>query len=106
MEDLPQGFSPSLRFFIEISDVQTATWLQFFTIIILTAIVYQLGFAKKLSLLKNIIVYTCLVCGCLILLVLSYLLPMVEGLAVAALLLIVYKVRLRQEKKQADVGDM
>jgi hypothetical protein len=51
-----QGFSPSLRFFIELTDVKTGTWLQFVTLIILTVIVYKLGFAKKLSILKNVVI--------------------------------------------------
>lgn len=106
MEGL-QGFSPSLRFFIELTDVKTGTWLQFITLIILTVIVYKFGFAKKLSILKNVVIYTCLVLGCFVLLIFSYGLPIVEGLAVAALILIIYKIRLHQEKKhtQMDVEE-
>jgi len=98
-----QGFSPSLRFFIELTNVKTGTWLQFVTLIILTVIVYKLGFAKKLSILKNVVIYTCLVLGCFVLLIFSYGLPIVEGLAVAALILIIYKIRLHQEKKHTQV---
>lgn len=92
-------FSPSLRFFIELTDIKTAVWLQYIFIVILSAIVYKLGFAKKLPLLKNIVVYLCLLIGCLIMLVFSYALPIAECLAVAALLLIIYKIRLHQSKK-------
>jgi hypothetical protein len=41
--------------------------------------------------------------GCFILLIFSYGLPIVEGLAVAAIILIIYKIRLHQEKKHAQV---
>lgn len=94
-----EGFSPSLRFFIELTDVKTAVWLQYVYIVILTVIVYKLGFAKKLPLLKNIVIYICLLIGCLVMLIFSYALPIAEGLAGAAVLLIIYKIRLNQTKK-------
>jgi hypothetical protein len=94
-----EGLSPSLRFFIELTDVKTAVWLQYFYIVILSAIVYKLGFAKKLPLLKNIVIFICLLIGCFLLLFFSYALPIAEGLAGAALLLIIYKIRLHQTKK-------
>ncbi|MFP5111131.1 YlaH-like family protein [Bacillaceae bacterium C204] len=94
-----EGFSPSLRFFIELTDVKTAVWLQYVYIVILAAIVYKLGFAKKLPLLKNIVIYVCLLIGCFVMLIFSYALPIAEGLAGAAVLLIIYKIRLHQTKK-------
>jgi hypothetical protein len=94
-----EEISPSLRFFIELTDVKTGVWLQFISIIALTIIVFKLGFAKKLPLLQNIVIYTFLFLGCFILLFFSYRYPTVEGLAVAALILIIYKIRLRQTKK-------
>lgn len=99
MEELG-SFSPSLRFFIQLTNIETGVLLQYFFIVILTALVYQLGFAKKLPLLKNIVIYICLLIGCLIMLFFSYTLPIAEGLSVAALLLIIYKIRLHQSKKQ------
>jgi YlaH-like protein len=93
------GFSPSFRFFIELTDVKTAVWLQYVYIVILAAIVYKLGFAKKLPLLKNIVIYICLLIGCFVMLIFSYALPIAEGLAGAAVLLIIYKIRLHQTKK-------
>jgi hypothetical protein len=94
-----EGFSPSLRFFIELTDVKTAVWLQYAYIVILAAIVYKLGFAKKLPLLKNIVIYLCLLIGCFVMLIFSYALPIAEGLAGAAVFLIIYKIRLHQTKK-------
>ncbi|MFJ7730089.1 YlaH-like family protein [Neobacillus sp. NPDC097160] len=95
-----EGFSPSLRFFIELTDVKTAVWLQYLYIVILSTIVYKLGFAKKLPMLKNIVIYLCLLIGCFVMLIFSYALPIAEGLAGAAILLIIYKIRLHQSKKQ------
>lgn len=96
-----ESFSPSLRFFIELTNnIKTGVLLQYIFIVILTVIVYRLGFAKKLPLLKNIVIYVCLLIGCLIMLFFSYALPIAEGLSVAAIILILYKIRLRQLKKQ------
>ncbi len=71
----------------------------YFVILILTIIVYRLGFAKKLPLLKNIVIYLCLALGCPILSFLGVFLPIAEGLAIVALLLFIYKLRLHQTKK-------
>jgi hypothetical protein len=94
-----ESFSPSLRFFIELTNIQTGVWLQYITILVLNIIVYKLGFAKRLPVLKNIVIYTCLIIGCFVMLFFSYRLPIVEGLTVAALILITYKIRLKQSKK-------
>ena len=101
MEEL-RSLSPSLRFFIGLTDIKTGVLLQYFFIVILSAIVYRLGFAKKLPLLKNIVIYCFLCLGCLLMLFFSYALPIAEGLGVAALILIVYKIRLHQSKKQTS----
>lgn len=77
-------------------------WMLYLTIIVLSIIVYKLGFAKKLPLAKSLIIYLFLILGCTILTFLGVFLPVAEGLVVAALILIIYKVRLRQEKKQEE----
>jgi hypothetical protein len=98
-----RSFSPSLRFFIELTnDIKTGVILQYIFSVILSVIVYRLGFAKKLPLGKNIVIYFSLCIGCLMLLFFSYALPIAEGLGVAAVLLIIYKIRLHQSKKQAN----
>ena len=104
MEEL-KSFSPSLRFFIELTnDIKTGVLLQYFFIVILSVIVYRLGFAKKLPLGKNIVIYLSLCAGCVLMLFFSYALPIAEGLGVAAILLIIYKIRLHQTKKQSNSG--
>ncbi|RSK53524.1 YlaH-like family protein [Bacillus canaveralius] len=99
MEGL-DAFSSSLRFFIQLTDVKTGLLLQYLTVVTLSILVYKLGFAKKLPLLKSFIIYVCLIMGCYILFLFSYKLPVVEGLVVAAIILIIYKIRLHQQKKQ------
>lgn len=75
-------------------------WLLYGTIVVLAIVVYKLGFAKKLSLGKSLIVYLFLALGSTILTFLGAFLPIAEGLVAAAMLLIVYKVRLRQQQSQ------
>ncbi|WP_438823851.1 YlaH-like family protein [Bacillus sp. JJ1566] len=71
----------------------------YLVILLLTIIVFRLGFAKKLPLLKNIVIYVCLALGCTILTFLGAFLPIAEGLAITAAILLVYKIRLHQTKK-------
>jgi predicted neutral ceramidase superfamily lipid hydrolase len=74
-------------------------WLLYLTILILSIIVYKLGFAQKLPLLKSVIIYAFLIFGCTFLTFLGIFLPIAEGLVVAALILVVYKIRLYRHKK-------
>ncbi|WP_332648129.1 YlaH-like family protein [Lysinibacillus sp. 54212] len=77
-----------------------AGYVVFILVFILSAIVFKLGFAKELPLIKNIIIYTFLFLGCIVLTFLALFLPMIEGLIVAALILIIYKTRLWREKRE------
>ncbi|MFP7202888.1 YlaH-like family protein [Lysinibacillus halotolerans] len=78
-----------------------AGYVVFFLVFILSAIVYKLGFAKNdLSLIKNVIIYIFLFIGCIVLTFLALFLPMIEGLIVASLILILYKIRLWREKRE------
>ncbi|SER59346.1 YlaH-like family protein [Psychrobacillus sp. OK032] len=79
-----------------------AGYVLFITIFLLSVLVYKLGFAKKLRLGQNVVIYLFLFLGCLMLTFLAFFLPVVEGLIVAALILIIYKIRLRLEKKQSS----
>ncbi|GAM14614.1 MULTISPECIES: YlaH-like family protein [Bacillaceae] len=74
-------------------------WMLYLTIAALSILVYKLGFAQKLPLLKSIIIYAFLLLGSTVLTFLAIFLPITEGLVVAALILIIYKLRLRQHKK-------
>ena len=76
-----------------------AGYVLFFIVFLLSVIVYKLGFAKKLKFSQNAVIYTFLVLGCLMLTFLAFFLPVVEGLIVAALILIIYKTRMKLEKR-------
>ncbi|GGF12088.1 hypothetical protein GCM10010954_08420 [Halobacillus andaensis] len=71
----------------------------------LAVITFKLGFARKLPLLKNIVVYTVLIIGTFFLtLILGLNLPVAESLVVAALILGIYRLRLHKERgaRQSD----
>lgn len=75
-------------------------WMLYLTIIALSIVVFKLGFAQKLPLGKTILIYLFLILGCTILTFLGVFLPIAEGLVAAALILIIYKIRLRLHKKE------
>jgi len=75
-------------------------WMLYITILVLSIVVYKLGFAKKLPILKSAIIYIFLALGCSVLTFLGIFLPVAEGLVVAALILIIYKIRLYRTKKE------
>lgn len=80
-------------------DTQTGANVLYLVILGLSIVVFKLGFAKKLPLLKAIVIYLFLILGCTVLTFLGAFLPVAEGLIVAALILIIYKIRLHQSKK-------
>ena len=93
--------SPTTRYVYENApNNEVAGFIIFILVFILCAIVYQLGFAKKLNLLQNIIIYIFMFLGCILLTFFAIFLPMIEGLVVAAIVLLLYKLRLWREKKQ------
>lgn len=73
-------------------------------IFLLAALVYKLGFARKIKPVQNLVIYTFLFIGCLMLTFLAFFLPIVEGLIVAALILIIYRVRRLNEHKENPVA--
>lgn len=93
-----------LTFFASLYNVhgnpERGMWLLYATVWLLSVLVYRLGFARRLPLLKSVIIYTLLTLGCTILTFFAVFLPIAEGLAVAALVLIVYKVRLKQATQE------
>lgn len=73
--------------------------LLYLTTVILTIITFKLGFARKLPLMKTIVVYAVLVIGTFILtLVLGLNLPLPESMLVAAIILGFYRLRLYKER--------
>lgn len=74
-------------------------WYLYFTVLILSVIVYKLGFARQLSVLKNVIVYISLAFGCTILTFFAAFLPIAEGLFFIAMFLGIYRFRLFLHRK-------
>src|SRR5690606_15157329 len=98
------NFSPTLKFYYQLTNnPEISNWLLFITISALAILVYKLGFAKKLPILKSLVIYLFLLGGCLFFTFLAIFLPIAEGLMVAALILIVYKIRLNREKKSGNI---
>jgi hypothetical protein len=79
---------------------EVGMWLLYITIFLLSVLVYKLGFAKKLPILKSVVIYFFLALGCTLLTFLGVFLPVAEGLLVASLVLIIYKIRLYQSKRE------
>ena len=82
---------------------EVGMWYLYLTIFALCIVVYQLGFAKKLPLLKNIVVYAIMAFGCTILCFLGVFLPMAEGLIIAAIVLGIYRLRVRNVKREEQL---
>lgn len=101
MEGL-EHVSPFLGAIIEEFGVKAAVYIYWVILLALSILVYNLGFAKKIKMWQNVIVYISLAIGSLLLLVLSYQLPVVESLIVAALVLGTYKVRLKKHQKKEN----
>lgn len=73
--------------------------LLYLTTVILAIITFKLGFARKLPLMKTIVVYSVLIIGTFVLtLILGLNLPLPESLVVAALILGIYRIRLHRER--------
>lgn len=90
------------RFFYEtLPNPKVASTLLWLVIFLISVLVYKLGFAKKLKISQSIVIYLFLLIGCLFLTFLNIFLPILEGLIIAAMILILYKIRLRSEQKRS-----
>lgn len=87
------------------ADYTLAGYVLFAVVFLMSAVVYKLGFAKKLRFMQSLVIYIFLFLGCLVLTFLAFFLPIVEGLIVAALILIIYRVRRMNEYKGNDKKD-
>jgi hypothetical protein len=75
-------------------------WIFYFMNLILAAIAFKLGFARKLTLLKNIFVYAMLFVGTYIITIFSILrMPMTESLIIIIIVLAIYRTRLHLQRK-------
>ncbi|MDQ0217219.1 YlaH-like family protein [Peribacillus cavernae] len=93
-----------LSFFAALFNVdknpQAGMWYLYITVFVLCVIVYRLGFAKKLPVLKNVVIYAVMALGCTFLSFLAVFLPVGEGLVIAVFVLGIYKYRLHNHKKE------
>jgi hypothetical protein len=94
-----------LQFFAKLYNVtgengQVGMWFLYLTVLLLSIVVFKLGFSRKLPILKAVVVYIFLAMGCTVLTFFAVFLPVTEGLMVAAAILIIYKIRLYQSKKE------
>src|SRR5699024_10332596 len=67
------------------------------------ALVYVLGFARKIKLWQNVVIYIVMFVGCIMLTFFGAFLPVAESLAVAAVVLGLYRFRLHQERKAGNI---
>lgn len=94
-----EAMSPVTRMIYELTASSVTGIFLFAVVFILSAIVFKLGFARKIKFWQNVVVYVFLFFGCIILTFFAIFLPIVEGLIVAALILIIYRVRRMNEYK-------
>lgn len=80
-------------------DLVLGFFFLYLTIAVLLAISFKLGFARKLPLLKSLVVYIFLSIGAVIIAFLGLKLPMAESLIIIVLILGTYRFRLYQERK-------
>lgn len=99
------GFSFVFDLVVEINGgIENIFWIFFVLNFILCAIAYELGFARKLPMLKKIFVYILLLIGTYILTIFTTVMqmPTIESLIVIILVLAIYRIRLHMQRK-ADI---
>jgi membrane protein implicated in regulation of membrane protease activity len=79
--------------------------LAYIAIVILAILVFNLGFARELPILKKVVVYIMLIIGCFVLWLMEFAFgaPIIVVLIISALILAIYRYRLyrhREEKKE------
>ncbi|MCR6095899.1 YlaH-like family protein [Salipaludibacillus agaradhaerens] len=80
-------------------NVVFAFWIMYIIVNVLSVIVFNLGFARKLPLLKNVIIYGLMFFGNIFMTFLALALPIIESLFIAALVLGIYKLQLRRHQR-------
>lgn len=96
----PEGLGFVITQLINLTnDTELSMWIMYGLIVLLSIVVYHLGFAKKLSIIKMLITYVLLLVGCTFLTFLALRIPIVEALLASVFVLGIYKIRLHQSKK-------
>jgi|SRR5690625_1404821 len=90
-ELLLDNFGTSINFF----------WVFYILNFIFGIISYKLGFAKKLPLIKSVVIYILFAIGVFVITIFSILgLPITESLIIIALVLAIYRFRLHNQRKK------
>ncbi|EGL82470.1 hypothetical protein CathTA2_2009 [Caldalkalibacillus thermarum TA2.A1] len=82
------------NYIYQLTDPPLAFFLLYLVIVILMAIAYKLGFARKLPVLKQAIVYLVLAVGCLILAFMGYVIPIADILVITVIVLAIVRYRM------------
>ncbi|NGP44388.1 hypothetical protein G4V62_05250 [Bacillaceae bacterium SIJ1] len=85
---------------VPIDEMLPQVFMLYGIIVILSILVYNLGFAKKLPVLKNVVIYALLFIGCWPLTFMAIGLPVAEALVVIAIIFGVYRFRMHKGRKQ------
>jgi hypothetical protein len=76
-------------------------WSLYLIILVLSIVIYKVAFARKLPLLKSLIVYFVLAVGCVLFWIMQLAqFPMIQALLITVVLIVVTRLRLWYSKKQ------
>ena len=99
------SFSYVLDFVLANYGVDNIFWIMYVINLVLSAIAYKLGFARKLPLGKNIFVYVMLIIGNYITTIFSIMkLPMTESVILIVIVLAIYRIRLHFQRKEKNAS--
>ncbi|MEX2104085.1 MAG: YlaH-like family protein [Bacilli bacterium] len=77
--------------------------ISFFIIYIFTAIIYQLAFARRLPILKTMIIYVVLGVGCILFTVFHGMgLPIIPALTIALTLIVVFRIKMYIDSRSSE----
>lgn len=79
-----------------------AFWVMYIIVNALSILVFNLGFARKLPLLKNVVIYVLMFIGNMFMTLLALTLPIIESLFIATLVLGIYKLQLKRHKQEQE----
>jgi hypothetical protein len=97
------SFSIVLDFVLENYGIDNIFWIMYIINLVLSAIAYKLGFARKLTLGKSLFVYAMLFVGNYITTIFSIMkMPMTESLVIIVIVLMIYRGRMYMQRKQKN----
>ncbi|OZU90449.1 hypothetical protein CIL03_04695 [Virgibacillus indicus] len=96
-------FNLLFDFILDNFGTENIFWIFYVLNLIFGAISFKLGFARELSLLKNIFVYIMLAAGTFVITIFSiFKLPITESLIIIAAVLAIYRYRLYKQRKSRN----